>query len=63
MLVNTDKLKDWLGYEQEARVIDWLDEHHIKWWPGKGGQPCTTEAQINGSFNGAPGEVEFDDGR
>jgi len=62
MLLNSDNLKTWLGYDQEARVIAWLNEHSIRWWPGKGGQPCTTEAQINASFNGEH-EVEFDDGR
>ncbi len=63
MLLNTDNLKSWLGYDQEARVIAWLNEHGVKWWPGKGGHPCTTEAQIDASFNDQHQEVEFEDGR
>lgn len=59
MLCNTDHLKEWLGFKREADVTTWLNEHHIKWWPGKGGQPCTTEEQINASFNGKPEEVKF----
>lgn len=62
MLVNYDNLKTWSGYDQEKRVIAWLDLHGVSWWPGKGGQPCTTEAQINASLNGEHKEVEFLDG-
>lgn len=60
MLLHADHLKEWLGFKQEAQVIAWLNDHHVKWWPGKAGKPCTTEEQINASFNGERQEVEFD---
>ena len=58
-LHNFESLSAWLGFEQEARVIAWLNLHNIAWWPGKGGQPCTTQAQIDASFGGST-EVEFE---
>ena len=59
-LINAQQLKEWTGFDQEKRIIAWLNEHHIAWWAGKGGQPCTTEAQINASLGGEPKAVEFD---
>ena len=59
-LVNTEQLRVWTGFEQEKRIIAWLNEHKISWWPGKGGQPCTTQAQIDASFGGTNKEVEFE---
>ncbi len=60
MLHNTASLSAWLGFSQEKKIIDWLNLHGIKWWEGRGGQPCTTQAQIDASFGGITEEVEFE---
>lgn len=60
MLHNAASLGAWLGFTQEKRIITWLDEHGVKWWEGQGGQPCTTQAQIDASFGEDNKEVEFE---
>ena len=59
-LYNLESLKEWSGFDQEARVIAFLNEKGIRWYAGKGGQPCTTQAQIDASFGVLLEEVEFE---
>jgi hypothetical protein len=49
-LLNINDLKAWLGYERSADVVKWLERNEIKWYPAKGGEPCTTLTAINGRF-------------
>ncbi len=62
MLYNLQALKEYTGFEQEARVISWLDDNGIKWRKGKGGQPLTTLTQIDASLN-EENDWELDHGR
>lgn len=57
MLYNLQALKDYTGFEQEARIIAWLNYCGIKWVKGKGGQPLTTLTWINAAF----GDSQEDD--
>lgn len=37
----------WSGYEQRARLVRWLHEQGIAWFPGRNGAVCTTTEAIN----------------
>jgi len=50
MLVNSEQLKAWCGYERRADIERWLRENRIPWRRGKGGEICTTVDAINESL-------------
>lgn len=52
MLVNSEMLQGWCGYEQRAAQIRWLTERRIPWTPGRDGRPCTTLDCINAAMMG-----------
>jgi hypothetical protein len=54
-----EELREWTGYEQEARIVAWLDQHGVNWWRGKDGRPCTTWTAINASLQGERKSVGF----
>lgn len=58
-LLTTDELSAWCGYTRRSDIEQWLRDRGIPWWPGKGGQICTTLEAVNGSLRPASrGNVE-----
>jgi hypothetical protein len=60
VLLNTEQLKAWCGYERKADIERWLRENRIPWRRGKNGELCTTLEAINDSLKeGQSKEVRF----
>jgi hypothetical protein len=45
--LTTEELQSWSGYSRPAELRRWLEKQGIRYFPGKGGMPCTTMALVN----------------
>lgn len=52
--LTTEDLQAWSGYDRPADLRRWLQEQGIRYFPGKGGKPCTTIALVNAAAGLAP---------
>lgn len=42
MLLSEEQLKEWVNYERKGHLEQWLREHGVRFWYGRGGRICTT---------------------
>ena len=60
MLISNAELKSKLGTKQDAQVIKWLNENHVKWLRDKNRRPITTISAIERVlFKESGDEVSF----
>jgi len=52
MLLNTDDLRQWLGYKRTADIIKWLERNNVPWRRGSGDQICTTLDAVSKAIEG-----------
>lgn len=53
-MLNQEQLQLLSGYEQPAKIREWLDSMGIRYLIGKGGRVCTTVRAINHAFGVNP---------
>ncbi|WP_319557945.1 DUF4224 domain-containing protein [Thiomicrorhabdus sp.] len=60
-LISFALLKKWLGYENKAAVVRWLNDKGISYEIGRNGEPITTKEAINKRLLGEQAdEQEFE---
>jgi hypothetical protein len=58
MLITTEQLRKWCGYERKRDIEKWLRDNGIAWRRGKNGEICTTLDAINESLQGSTKDKE-----
>lgn len=53
-LLTTDDLRRWTGYQRQADVRRWLDEHAVPYLVGRDG-PVTTVSAVEAALGVRPG--------
>lgn len=59
-LLTTDDLRQWSGYQRQADVRRWLDEHAVPYLVGRDG-PVTTVSAIEAALGVRPATAELHD--